>query len=378
MSGTFGIVHASTAPGTQEVPSPRPARSRNELKRTFEILLPCLMTLALQGGLLWLAFTGRIGLIPFACFYIGIILLLLGWAYTFRRGGRINRFAMLLALTAGFFGPLGALGLAIITPLQVFLRRRATPFEEWYAALFPDEEHDEDKQLYRQIASGRAANQTLSNVESFTDVMRFGTIEQKRAVLMLLARRFQPEFAPALKLALDDTNPTIRVQAATALAEIERDFTARAMELAAAAGAAPEDFDTQLALAQHYDTYAFCGLLDSSREHASRRNALKHYSACLKIDPGHSGVRTAICRILVREGRYADAVDWLGQRLDQRVVSRATVGWYLECLFHLRRYDEIRGVAARFRDLLLSDAENEGDRLHQGAMMWLTATDHRP
>ncbi|MFC3674849.1 hypothetical protein [Ferrovibrio xuzhouensis] len=345
-------------------------RGRNEWRRTAEILLPCLLTLAAQTGLLWLAFTDRIGLLPFACFHLGIVLLVLGWAYTFRRGGRVNRFAMLLAVSGCFFGPLGTLGLAVITPLQVILRRQATPFEQWYSALFPEEEDDEDEKLYRMIASGRSANQTLSGIDSFTDVMRYGTIEQKRAVLMLLARRFRPEFAPALKLALQDANPAIRVQAATATAEIESGFTDRTIALEAAAKAAPQDFEHQLAMARHYDAYAFSGLLDSGREHASRRSALMYYGACLKLKPQDADIRMAISRILVREGRHADAVDWLGQRLDQDRSSRAIVGWYLECLFHLGRFAELRGIAARFGDLLL-DAGDEEDRLQQSARLWL-------
>lgn len=347
------------------------ARARNEWRRTFEILLPCLLTLAVQTGLLWLAFTGRVGLLSFACFHLGIVLLVLGWAYTFRRGGRVNRFAMLLAVTGCFFGPLGTLGLAVITPLQVILRRQATPFEQWYSALFPEEENDEDEKLYRLIASGRAADQSHSGIDSFTDVMRHGSIEQKRAVLMLLARRFRPEFAPALKLALQDANPAIRVQAATATAEIESHFTERTVELEAAATAAPVDFAAQLAMAQHYDAYAFSGLLDSGREHASRRSALKYYGACLQLQPQNIDIRMAICRILVREGRHADAVDWLGQRLAQETSNRALVGWYLECLFHLRRFAELRGVAARFRDLLLDG--DEDDRLRQSTQLWLAA-----
>src|SRR3546814_18591106 len=107
-----------------------PGRGRNEWRRTAEILLPCLLTLAAQTGLLWLAFTDRIGLLPFACFHLGIVLLVLGWAYTFRRGGRVNRFAMLLAVTGCFFGPLGTLGLAVITPLPGILRDRKASWRE--------------------------------------------------------------------------------------------------------------------------------------------------------------------------------------------------------------------------------------------------------
>ncbi|WP_341704492.1 HEAT repeat domain-containing protein [Ferrovibrio sp.] len=363
----------SAAADSTALPAAATTRGRNEWRRTLEILLPCLLLLAAQTGLLWLAFTGRIGLLPFACFHIGIVLLVLGWAYSFRRGGRINRFAMLLAVTGGFFGPLGTLGLAVITPLQVLLRRQATPFEQWYAALFPEDSDDEDEKLYRLVASGRAANQALSGIDSFTDVMRLGSIEQKRAVLMLLARRFRPEFAPALKQGLQDSNAAIRVQAATAAAEIEDSFTTQTLELEAAVQAEPDSFDRHLALARHYDSYAFCGLLDAAREHAGRRAALQHYGECLKLNPRDTELRMAICRILVREGRYADAVDWLGQRLQREGASRAIVGWYLECLFQLHRYGEVHGIVTRFRDLLQSEDGDGEDRLDQSARLWLAA-----
>src|SRR3546814_11680725 len=108
---------------------------------------------------------------------------------------------------------------------------------------------------------------------------------------MLRSRRFRPEFAPALKLALQDANPAIRVQAATATAEIESGFTDRTIVLEAAAKAASQDFDRQLAIAQHYDAYAFSGLLDSGREHASRRSALMSYGACLTLRPQDPDIR---------------------------------------------------------------------------------------
>src|SRR3546814_12702175 len=95
-----------------------------------------------------------------------------------------------------------------------------------------------------------------------------------------------------------------------------------------------------------------------------------YYGACLELRPQDPDIRMAICRILVREGRYADAVDWLGQRLDQDHSSRAIVGWYLECLFHLGRFAELRGIAARFGDLLLDSGDEEEDRLQQSARLW--------
>lgn len=351
-----------------------PPRGRNELRRTAEVLLPALLILGLQVGGLTALLQNRIDLPAFAAIHAGSALIAAAWAYAFRRGGSVNRFAVLLAVAAMALGPIGTLGLILIVPLQALLRRRATPFEEWYRALFPDEEPDDNRRLFELISSGRAETAGNVSVESFTDVMRAGSIEQKRAVITLLVRRFRPEFAPALNLALQDPNPAIRVQAATAAAEIESDFLERAIALEADAKAHPADALRRLALAQHYDAYAFSGLLDRQREHDNRAEALQHYRAVLALQPGHLGARAAVSRILVRTGRYAEAVDWLGERLDSGHVNRATVAWYAECLFHLRRYGDLRGVALRFRDLLLGSGETtHDDGLSDAIRLWLAA-----
>lgn len=361
-------------PEARDVSPTPPPRGRNELLRVTEILLPALLILALQVAGLALLLQGRIGLPAYAAIHCAGALAAAAWAYFFRRGGSVNRFAVLLAIAAMALGPIGTLGLILIVPLQALLRRRATPFEEWYRALFPDEEPDDNRRLFELISSGRAETAGNVSVESFTDVMRAGSIEQKRAVITLLVRRFRPEFAPALKLALQDPNPAIRVQAATAAAEIESDFLERAIALEAEAKAHPADAARRLALAQHYDAYAFSGLLDSQREHDNRAEALQHYRAVLAQQPTLLGARAAVSRILVRTGRYAEAVDWLGERLDAGHVNRATVAWYAECLFHLRRYGDLRGVVRRFRDLLLGSGEEaHDDNLSDAVRLWLSA-----
>jgi len=351
-------------------PVQRKARTRNEIRRSVEVVLPGLLVLVLQVLALIALWRGQFSLIAYGCFHVGVVLAAIGWAYSFRRGGQVNRFAVLLAVVAGAFGPIGTLGLILIVPLQVLLRRSATPFAEWYAALFPEVDEYAPETLYQQISSGRADDAASASIDSFTDIMRIGSLEQKQAVIALLVRQFRPEFAPAMKLALQDFVPAVRVQAATAVAEIESDFLEQAIALENKARANLADFDAAYAVARHYDTYAFCGLLDEQRESETRRLALDWYESALALQPHHIGVRTAISRILVREERYSEAVDWLGNRLEGGRTSRALVAWYAECLFHLQRYEDLRGVAIRFRDLLLGDRDHE-DGIAAAIRFWL-------
>ena len=76
----------------------------------------------------------------------------------------------------------------------------------------------------------------------------------------------------------------------------------------------------------------------------------------------------------MREARYAEAVEWLGHRLDSGKVSRSLVAWYAECLFHLRRWGELQGVIQRFSDLLLGqdeDGNQQNDAIAKVAQLWL-------
>lgn len=367
---SLALLPHGAEPGANAAPPP----ARNELRRALEIIFPACLVFALQGGSLLALMRGDINMLAYICFHAAAVLLAMAWAYAFRRGGHFNRFAVLLAVVSGALGAVGTIGLIIIVPLQIVLRRRATPFHEWYAALFPDEQEDSGEALYRQIASGRQVGAETASVVSFSDVMRAGTLEQKRSVIALLVKQFRPEFAPALRLALQDPTPAIRVQAATAVSEIESDFLERSMHLADLAQRKPKSLDAQLALAQHYDAYAFSGLLDAQRERENRAAALQAYQAALQLAPEHAGIRTAISRILVREARYAEAVEWLGHRLDSGKVSRSLVAWYAECLFHLRRWGELQGVIQRFSDLLLGqdeDGNQQNDAIAKVAQLWL-------
>jgi len=357
-------------PASLATPDPLPKPRRAELRRVGEILLPCLIILAIQIGALFGVFRGWIDLWIFAGVHIFCVLIVTIWANAYRRGGQVNRFVVLLAVMTAALGPVGTLGLMAIVPLQSGLRHESSPFEEWYKTLFPDEVDDPDQTLYRQIVSGRADLQAVASVDSFSDVMRAGSLEQKRAVISLLVRQFRPEFAPALKLALEDPTPAIRVQAATAAAEIESDFMEASIRLEKAAASNPADFNAQLAVARHHDAYAFCGLLDPQRESSTRKKALIAYGHALALDRQNPGIRTAISRILVREQRYAEAVDWLGERLDAGRVNRSLVAWYVECLFHLHRWADLQGVVHRFHELLLGDPANP-DAVTHAAELWL-------
>ena len=163
----------------------------------------------------------------------------------------------------------------------------------------------------------------------------------------MITNNFKPAFAPVLKTALNDANNAIRVQAATCITKIEADFMSHAVALTKRGVENPDDADLLKEIAEHYDRYAYLGLLEHDRETECRNNALGYYARYLALRPEDSAARTAAGRILVRDRRYKDAVAWFERvSSDGTVVPRAPeeAVWYLESLFRLGHFAKVRAI----------------------------------
>ncbi|TDH58681.1 hypothetical protein E2C06_31285 [Dankookia rubra] len=267
-------------------------------------------------------------------------------AALYRRGGRTPTFLLLVVSTATM-GPLGCVGAALGGVMHWVFIRHATPFAQWYAALFPDIDTSPIRALYERLALRGGAPGPRSNVAPFLDVMALGTVQQKQAVITVIADEFRPAFVPALRSALNDVEPAIRVLAATASARIENWFLERAMELNAHRAAAPDDPDILLTLARHHDEYANTGLLDAGRAQSEWRQALECYELLNQLRPGDPDIIQAIGQLLLRLDEPARAMECLEPLAESANASLDVLSSYLDCLYRLRRVDLLRRVARR-------------------------------
>ena len=258
--------------------------------------------------------------------------------------GKDLRLSFLLFSFTLALGPAGAAATLLTAAMVSIFSRKTKPFEEWYCALFPDETSSQSD-ILEEIQAQRA--QEERSIMPLIDVLTFGTHTQKQALLTMVTSNFKPAFAPVLKTALNDANNAIRVQAATGITKIEADFMTRAVDLTNRCEQNPDDADLLKEIAEHYDRYAYIGLLEHDRETECRNNALGYYARYLALRPEDSAARTAAGRILVRDRRYKDAVAWF-ERVgsDGTVVPRAPeeAVWYLESLFRLGHFAKVRAI----------------------------------
>lgn len=259
----------------------------------------------------------------------------------YKKGLDAQHLAMMTIVSAfaGIFGTVGAVFGFVATLL---LKARAQHFAEWYESIFPTDVSSEPQTIYDRIVEGIDENPSYYSVMPFSDVMRLGSENQKRRALAKMTSRFNPRFSSAFRMALGDKSNTIRVQAATAVAKVERDFGRTLERIEMARAKDPKNPALTLALAKFYDDYAFTGVLDPEIEKLNRERAINTYKTYLQHDPNASEAYTAIGRLMFRNKQWEEAADWFRHALDRGWTNNTMVLWYFESLFRLGQFRELR------------------------------------
>ena len=265
------------------------------------------------------------------------------WGGVAAKSGEDIRPPLLAIVSTAALGPIGALGSLATWALTRHYMRRATPFEEWYRSLFPDAQEREEFDLADRIAA--AGTIESEAIAAFADVLSFGSLGQKRDLIAVMSRQFRPAFGPILKRALNDGHSAIRVQAATAMSKLENRILDRTLELTGKVRANPASTEMLRELAQHYDECLFSGILDARREEELSLEALSVYRECLNREPGDVATRLAAGRLLLRNKNFRESAEYFGHAANADPTKPEAALWYMESLFQLSRFDEIRGLA---------------------------------
>lgn len=302
----------------------------------------------------------RIPMVAALAMHAAIVAVLLRAGLAQRKAGRNQGpLSMLFVVTTAALGPAGVLGSLLTAALLQRRSMQASHLDEWYAALFPGVESKPSAALYERILHGESGAHDRSTLAPFADVMASGTVENKQAVIALIAAHFKPAFAPALRGALNDAEPAVRVQAATAVARLENGFLRWSIFFEDRRRREPERTEHTMQLARHCDDYANTGLLDAARAETARLRALELYRECERRGVRDAQVRNSIIRLLVRLGRQSEAVDAFAPLVDSGQAEPALFAWYVECLYQLGRYALLRQACVQF-DAVMAAGDGAG------------------
>ena len=345
-----------------------PETQRSQGQSITLILLAILCAIA-EFTIVRLYLDGTISGYHAGLLHLTVVTMLCAYVWFCRRTDRDLRYPTVLTATTLTTGPVGPMGTLFAFTLTRLLLSSTTSFEEWYAKLFPDTDADDAVVLAERIQRVQSTTTGDTIPTPFGDVFSFGNSAQKQNVITMIIKKFRPAFAPSLQMALRDSSSAVRVQAATAIAKIERDFMTKTLTLSTGHANAPHEPAVLLQLARHLDDYAFSGILDPGQEQDNRKQARHLYRKCLDLQPDNLSVRLAVGRLLIRQHEHRAAVDWLEASLRQGHSSSQLLLWLIESCFHLGELSKVRRLVDAHKHELIGDV-GVPDKIIQALKIW--------
>jgi hypothetical protein len=326
-----------------------------------------LCTFAVSGAAAALTITGRISLFDYlfvhgACAAFAVAIIIAG-----RKPPR--RQALLHAIMASAIGPVGSAGTFISIMFESAFRAVAQPFEVWFASIFPEDAEDEQEAFLDRLKTSDDPLAAAQSLSSFRDVLTSGTIDQKQAAIALIARRFTPAFAPALRQSLNDPVAAVRVQAAAAAAAIESRYAERSVGLSRAAEAPDAGPEDHRALARHLLEFAESGVTEQQRADEAAEAALVQFERVLATKPRDGEALIASTRLLLRKGDAVKANERVRDAISVHGVTVTTAALQVEVLMRLGRFDDVRRAAVAWSKRI-DASDRDGERLLAALSLW--------
>jgi len=287
------------------------------------------------------------------CLHMAVLILMSLWTYASALTDGADGFSYCLLPLTVVAGPFGVALCLIAAFIKTRVARGALSPSEWIESLFEANKDFETELLYERIVHGYDDSKYIETIEPLSDIISYGTIQQKQLAIAKIARYFRPRFAPLLLLAAKDGNAAVRVQAATALAKIERAFMARFMKLEAVLDVLPDNDPKKLNLAEIYDDYAHAGFLDDNSRHLLRLKAISIYKNYLGAQESEE-CRVRLARLQLRQKMPQEALHTLEPLIGSQAVSHRVHYWYMETLYDLRDFENLRNYN-QLHDLSTND-----------------------
>lgn len=326
-----------------------------------EVLFSILLAVIIGCIDLWLALAAMDGTIPaWLAVAIHLVIVAIGYVLTIAKSkagmdSRASSTALLLLLFTGFFGAIGVITMIIS---HLIFRQDSLTFKEWVNFIYPRPETTLGEDTFDDIDLKVDEHPSSYDVLPFMDVMRLGSASQKREVINQVMLHFNPRYAAVLNLALKDNALSVRTLAATSVARLEKQLQQREQKLELVLQHSEQTPELLLAAARFYDDYAFSGILDSERKQRYIRQAYDFYQRYIRRRNNDARAAAWVGRLLVRSGQLEKAASWLKQLIDEGRSDGHILSWYLEVLYDLGRYAELRAFVQNYSgklELLVHD-----------------------
>lgn len=271
------------------------------------------------------------------------------WVWSIQSKGVDIGLPLLLTVMVGGLGVFGSVICLVVAALYAINYHNSVPFLTWFSELFPENSLNECEEIYERIIFGLDDVTPITSVEPFQDIFSYGTLQQKQTVLVKITRHFRPTFAPLLMRAVNDSDVAVRVQAATVVTKIERNFMEKTLNLEQMLGNDPSNIHKMKAVAALCDEYACSGILDAASEKRSRQKAINFYERCLALSPSEHTLKIALGRLYFQQNEPEKAYRLFKEYIDEHgLTSIDLVLWYMETLMVMGLYHKMRSLVSEY------------------------------
>jgi hypothetical protein len=238
--------------------------------------------------------------------------------------------AVLLSVTTFVAGPFGALGTLVACWLSSGSRDDPALLDAWYKRISLSTETDTITRVSDTVAIGRSINLSAALPEKFVSILRSGSISEQQKVLGLIARHFHPDYLAALKLALVNEAPVIRVQAAAVAAHIRQPVLVAAQIALTAAQSASNSIANRMTAIRDARACLESGLIDERDRvqiSAELDQVLQTFPKSKVLVPLDGDTLNSIEKDLLHRGSYQEFRDLrlrARRKLFGRYVTRRT------------------------------------------------------
>ncbi len=263
-----------------------------------------------------------------------------------------QRFISIHTIMLCFLGPFGSIISSFSICLYFKYRNNQTSLKELIEEFKPENTLIPSEKIYESLLFEKDDIDTSAQFLPYKDILYYGSEKQKRVVLEKIQQFFHPSFSHLLLIATADPSSSIRMLAATSIANIDRGFFLHHLELEKNYRLAPNDPTAIYPYALHCELYASLGLFSEDRTKRMRLKAIEAMEKLLSICPNHDMAILSLGKLYLKNGDSQRAKLLLEKLYHQKTVPDPELKkWYLTILFELRDYAKIRH--------LLSKAEEE-------------------
>lgn len=244
------------------------------------------------------------------------------------------------------FGPPGAVLVSASLILYLIDHYITQPISSLISSLFPKQKEETSEYIYERLQYGLEDTRSDRVPIPFKDIMHYGNYNQKRIVIEKMLRYFKPEFAPILKVGLEDPSSAIKVQAATAISFIDHKMFDRLIALKNLHLRDPEDPFLFKSFVEFGAYYSLSGILDKDRLSEILSEIIPAINDYLIKFPKEYVLKLTLAKLYLLRDDPMRAQKLLEELLDVSFNPEAAY-MLMDILYELKDFDKVKALAQK-------------------------------